>query len=128
MEDTILLYVLLFPTFLNTLLLIALVVILYRTATIIGNLANKIDFFLERGKEEIFSTSAAIRNAATQGGRLLEKTVAFMDQYLLIHSFRQPFGGGGGRKSTISQLTKGVGLGISVYRMLAQFLQRKKER
>ncbi len=123
MEDSILLYVLLFPTFLNTLLLIALVVILYRTSTIIANLSVKIETFLERGKEEIFSTTEAIRNAAQHGGRFLEKAADLADKAVSAYSLKQPLT----TNPRLSRLAKGIGVGFNIYKIVSNFLKQRNK-
>ena len=120
------LYILLFPTFLNTILLIVMAVVLYRLLVIAGDLSVKMSKFAERSEEEMFATSSAIRHAANQAGNLLEKIVEVVDKYAFAHALRQqpPRGGSGGKTPSI---ITGINIGITIFRFLSQFFKKEKQ-
>lgn len=121
MEDTMLLYVLLFPTILNTLILLVMAVVLYRLLVVAGDLSKRFGSFLDRGEEELFSTTSSIRQAATQAANLMEKVTQVIDRYMFAFSMKHqaPFAG-----QKFNSVFSGLNIGYNVFKFIMRLFKK----
>ncbi len=119
-----LIYVLLFPTILNTILLIVMAVVLYRLLGVADQLSARLGRFMERGEEELFATTSSVRHVATQAGNLLEKIVEVVDKYMFALAMRQSPKGAQRTSSVISGLT----VGFNILKFLMQYFKKDEEK
>ncbi len=117
-------YVLLFPTILNTILLIVMAVVLYKLLGVADQLSARLGRFVERGEEELFATSNSVRHAATQAGNLMEKIVEVVDKYMFALAMRQSPKGSQRASSVISGLT----VGFNILKFLMQYFKKDEEK
>lgn len=117
-------YILIFPTVLNTILLIVMAFVLYKLLVLAGDLSYKMGKFMDRGEEEIFSTASAFRHLANQGGDLLEKFTQLMDRYMIAYTIKQSPAADGQRWS---KLMSGLSIGYNIFNYIMQMVKKKKQ-
>lgn len=120
--DNMLIYALFFPTILNTILLIMMVVALYKLITAMGDLTSKLNNFLVRSEEELFTTAGAFRELASQGANLLQKITQITDSFFYTYSMKQsPFMG-----QRLPQILSGLNMGWGLVNFLKRFFKKNK--
>ncbi|NLI69660.1 MAG: hypothetical protein GX364_02170 [Firmicutes bacterium] len=120
--DNMWIYVLFFPTILNTILLLIMVVALYKLVSAMGNLTSKLESFLVRSEEELFTTAGAFRELATQGANLLQMVMQIADSFFYTYSMRQsPFVG-----QKLPQILSGLSVGWDLFNFIKRLFKRDK--
>ncbi len=122
MEGNMLYYVLIFPTILNTILLIIMAFVMYKLLVVAGDLSFKAGRFMEKGEEELFATNRSVRETANQAAGLLEKITQVIDKYAFAQSLDR--GEVGSKK--IAQIVSGVTIGFNVFKVLSGLLKKRK--
>lgn len=124
MEGNMLYYVLVFPTILNTILLIVMAFVLYKLLAVAGDLSFKAARFMERGEEEIFATNRSVREAADQAAGLLEKITQVIDKY----AFAKSFNNGEAGSPKVAKILSGITIGFNVFKFLSSIFKKNKSK
>jgi len=118
MEETILLYVLVATTSLNTLLLLILVIGFVKLSLIANKLVNRVENFMDRGERELMTTVEIARRFLDQGSNFLGKASQAIERYLLVSNLSRI--ASSPKKPNIMTW---IGIGYGVVQTLRRFLK-----
>ena len=122
MEGNMLYYVLVFPTILNTILLIVMAFVLYKLLVVVGDISFKAAKLMEKSEEEIFATNRSIREAADQAAGLMGKVTQVIDKYAFANSLNR--GEAGSPK--VAQIVSGLTIGFNIFKFLTGIFKKNK--
>ena len=114
MISPVLVYVLLFPTILNTILLAFMAIIFCQMLKLAADLSYKTGLFMEYGEKEVHSTAATFRQVALQLGNLIDKLLAFFANLKRVSAIQW----GGHVMQNPLWLIGNLGVGLSLGKLL----------
>lgn len=125
MNDTVTLYVLLFPTIFNSAILLALAVVLYRMLLIISDFTKRFDVFMDQGQKELFSTAETVRKTTSTVNSILEKVNLMMERHLFLSSMKSHSTQSTQSSTKFSQIMSGVEVGVGIFNLLRNLFSKK---
>ncbi len=131
MDETLTLYVLLFPTVFNSVILLVLAVILYKMLLATGDLTKRLDVFLDHGQKELFETTKTVRQTTSIFNKILDNVNTIIERQMIISNYKQQHQQQQQQQSAadakLSQFMSMIEIGMGIFNVIRNLLSKKRK-